>query len=100
MSERFNTAEGFTVGDYVIVTHPAEGTDPTFKTDTFMISYFTRNLLGQTVAGCTDITRQGDTPTLFYPRELSWEDGSRPVRDSLGYSADFPGGVHVSRGAW
>lgn len=95
-----NTSDGYTVGDYVIVSHPDPDTDHTFGQYTFKIVGFTPNLFGRTLARVVDIARPDAHPTTFYPHELSWEDGSRPVLGSLGYAADYPSGTHVSRGAW
>lgn len=74
---------GFSIGDYVIVSHPGEFTDYVPGADTFKITDFGRNLFGAATVRVTDIaTPDGfgsKSDTVFYPHELSWEDGTRPA---------------------
>ncbi|MFE2099562.1 hypothetical protein, partial [Streptomyces sp. NPDC059468] len=61
-------------GDYVIADRAQFDT---FDGQTFKITGFTRNLLGLPLVRVADIAT--DRPTVFYPHELSWEDGTRPT---------------------
>lgn len=65
----------FKIGDYVIADN-----DPTDNWDgyTFVITGSTRNIIGGTLLKVRDI--ETDTEYVFYPHELSWEDGTRPTQ--------------------
>lgn len=66
-------------GDYVIVSHPDETTDYVPGHDTFRVTGHTVNRFGSVLVKCANIAYPNNPPTVFYPHELSWEDGSRPV---------------------
>lgn len=68
---------GFKVGDYVIANMSEfDRFDQTWK-----VVHLDFNLLGQELVHVVDITTMNSTSprrTSFYPRELSYEDGSQP----------------------
>lgn len=69
---------GYQVGDYVIADH-AEYDD--FTGETYEIVAIDYNLLGQRLVHVIDITTRNKIQPrrlCFFPRELSWEDGTRP----------------------
>lgn len=75
----------YQLGDYVIVSHPTPDTEdcgygPTWEREgepeTWIIVEFKTNLLGSALVRV--VNAKSKTTTSFYPRELSWEDGSRP----------------------
>lgn len=68
---------GYRVGDYVIVSHPESTTDYEPGKDTFKVVGFTENLFRAPLVKVARIDNP-DFTTLFYPYELSWEDGTRP----------------------
>lgn len=67
---------GFKIGDYVIANF-AEFDK--FEGHTFKIPGFTNNMANRPLIEVKDIQRPDGNGTVFYPHELSWEDGSRPV---------------------
>lgn len=75
-----NTRYGYSVGDYVIVSHPDETTAQNYvaRADTFRVVGFTENLFGAGLVQVQNIAHPSTSATAFYPRELSREDGSRP----------------------
>jgi hypothetical protein len=66
---------GFKIGDYVIANFAEFDT---FEGQTFKITGFT-SMSNRPVIEVKDIKRPDDNGTVFYPHELSWEDGSRPT---------------------
>ena len=64
---------GFKIGDYVIADHAEFDT---FEGDTFVVAGFTTSLYGYPLVKVDRLNRPGST--MFYPRELSFEDGTRP----------------------
>jgi hypothetical protein len=73
-----DSQHGYTVGDFVIVSHPAGTTDYIPGEDTFKVVGFTTNYYGQPLVLVVNIRWPDNPATVFYPHELSWEDGSRP----------------------
>lgn len=68
-----DTQYGFTVGDYVI----ADGAlFDDFTGQTFEVVGFSRSINGQPLVRVRNI--KNDRNLVFYPGELSFEDGSRP----------------------
>lgn len=65
---------GFQVGDYVI----ADRAEFDVFSETFKIVGFKANMLGRTLVQVEPINGTGLRGTVFYPHELSWEDGTRP----------------------
>ncbi len=65
---------GYRVGDYVIANYAEFDT---FQ-DTYVVSGFTRSGFGEPLVKVAPIGRKGEG-TVFYPRELSYEDGSQPA---------------------
>lgn len=76
-----NTRYGYTVGDYVIVSHPDETTAQNYvaRADTFRVTGFTENRFGAGLVRVQNIAHPSSGGTVFYPRELSREDGTRPT---------------------
>lgn len=68
----------YEVGDYVIVSHPEETTDYEPGRDTFVVTGFASNGFKAPVVRVRNVAYPNSAGTVFYPRELSWEDGSRP----------------------
>lgn len=67
---------GFLVGDYVI----ADNAEFDTFCDTYAVTGFTRNMFNEPLVKCRRISAsKSDSGTVFYPRELSYEDGSRPA---------------------
>lgn len=65
----------FKIGDYVIADRALFDTyDETFK-----VTGFRTNLFGERLVQVKDIA--SDYRTVFYPRELSWWDGTRPEEE-------------------
>lgn len=62
----------FNIGDYVIADHCTTDT----WDDTFVVVGFKLNMYGETLVKVRFLG--ADDTTVFYPHELSWEDGSRP----------------------
>lgn len=72
------THDGFKVGDYVIVSHPEI---EAYEGYTFKIVALGYNLLGQSLVHVISIATMNMIQpgrACFYPRELSYEDGTRP----------------------
>jgi hypothetical protein len=69
---------GYSIGDYVVVSHPLPETDYVPGAETFKVVGFTTNAYGSPLVKVADIAYPEST-TVFYPRELSFEDGTRPV---------------------
>lgn len=66
---------GYKVGDYVI----ADRAQFDHFTETFKITEITRNMFGRECYRVVAIGEPRSIGTTFYPDELSYEDGSRPV---------------------
>jgi len=65
---------GYRVGDYVIADRAEFDT---FH-DTYVVTGFTRNMFSEPLVKVRRVDES--TPsTVFYPRELSYEDGSLPA---------------------
>ena len=62
----------FKIGDYVI----ADRGNPAFACDTFVIVGFGASVYGRPLVKVERINRPGGT--MFFPSELSFEDGTRP----------------------
>lgn len=65
--------DGFQVGDYVIADHAMYDV----FAETWIIYSLTRNLMGQPLVRVHEVGNK-DRVTVFYPHELSYEDGTRP----------------------
>ncbi len=65
----------YLVGDYVIADHALYDN---YDEQTFAVYGRTRNLLGETLIRVRDIAT--NELFVFYPRELSYEDGTRGER--------------------
>lgn len=70
---------GFQVGDYVIADRAEYDT---FEGTTWVVKGFSRSLLGLPLVKVGRIDRPLGSPTVFYPHELSFEDGTRPAPES------------------
>lgn len=78
--------DGFSIGDYVIADH-AEFDN--YDDVTWRITGFSANSFGRTLVHVLDIAHPESVKTVFYPRELSFEDGTRPTAAH-----------NVNRGSW
>lgn len=67
--------DGFKVGDYVI----ADRAQFDRFTETFVVTGFGVNLFGRQLIRVKAVGEPNSRGTVFYPDELSFEDGSRPV---------------------
>lgn len=68
---------GFKVGDYVI----ADKAEDDYWPETWVIVALDFNLIGRELVHVVDIATQyliSPRRVCFYPRELSYEDGSQP----------------------